>query len=172
LLRYGEATEFLVTFNKDIQPLVAANPERAYLGTAPTLTIVIHAYNREVLISWLMAQMENLNDFIGIDKKMNINQMEELAGIIAVECHFLKVTEIHLFLHRMKAGRYGQFYGVIDPMRIMGGLSAFMEERGNEMSVYYRRQHNIYMNELREQWAKNAVSREEYERIKAEKGTR
>jgi len=165
--RYGEAQAFLVTFSKDIQPVVAANPERAYLGMAPSLTTVANAYNRDVLITWIMAQMENLNDFVGVNRKLTIAQMEELANIIAVECHYLKVTEFHLFLHRMKSGRYGQFFGAVDPVRIMGGLTQFLDERISEISTYQRRQREAEMDALRDHWAKNGVSRDEYERMKA-----
>ena len=167
--RYGEAHDFLVTFSKDIQPAVAGNPERAYLGTAPSLTKVRQAYNDEVLVSWLMAQLENLNDFSGANQKMTLVQMEETARMIMVEYHYLKVTEIHLFLHRLKAGRYIQFYGSVDPMKIMEGLTKFSSERILEISYYERKRRDAEFSNLREKWAKECVSREEYERMKAAK---
>jgi len=47
--RYGGAEEFLRTFNPDLQVSVAANTERAFTGTSPSLTHVRHAYTEEVL---------------------------------------------------------------------------------------------------------------------------
>lgn len=164
--RYGDARQFMITFNKNIQPLVAANIERAYLGTAPTLTLVRNSYSNNVLIMWIMAQLENLNDFIGVNQKMNINQMEELAQIIAIDYHFLKVTELHLFLHRLKAGRYGEFFGNIDPILITKALRTFAAERINEITVYERVRQNKKMQLQHDEWAKKSISRQEYERIK------
>ena len=164
--RYGDASNFMLVFNKNIQQLTAANPERAYTGTAPSFTLVCCTYNKQVLITWIMAQLENLNDFVGVAQKMNLMQMEELAQIIAVDYHYLKVTEFHLFLHRMKAGWYGEFYGTIDPLKITNGLLQFSKERVNEISTYERNSYNNKMNILRQQWAKTCVSRSEYEKMK------
>ena len=63
--RYGDAQTFLKLLNPGVQPLVARYPERAYMGTAPTLSVVRAAYTEEVAELWLMAQVENLNDLSG-----------------------------------------------------------------------------------------------------------
>lgn len=164
--RYGDAQQFMITFNKNIQPLTAANAERAYLGTAPTLTLIRKCYSNKILIIWIIAQLENLNDFIGVNQKMNIHQMEELAQIIAIDYHYLKVTELHLFLHRLKGGRYGEFFGNIDPILITKALRTFASERIHEITAYERARQNTKMMQLRKQWANESVSRQEYDRIK------
>ena len=50
--------------------------------------------------------------------------------MIASEFGYLKATELMLFFYRLKAGRYGHFYGSIDPMVIMDDIrKRFMPER-------------------------------------------
>jgi hypothetical protein len=50
--------------------------------------------------------------------------------MIVSEFGFLKASEVMLFFYRLKAGRYGHFYGSIDPMVIMETLrNRFMPER-------------------------------------------
>lgn len=167
--RYGDAVNFSIVFNKDIQLKVASNLERAYLGDAPSLSIVSKTYSQNVMIAWIVVQLENVNDFCGVSKKMSPAQMNELAGIIATEYYYLKVTELHLFLHRLKSGRYGQFYGVIDAMKITEGLVQFSKERLSEINAFERERKKHEDNLKREEWARTGISRQEYEKQKAEK---
>ncbi len=167
--QYGDANSFLSVFNKNIQPIVATNIERAYLGTAPSLSLAQQAYNKQLIIAWLMAQLENLNDFIGVNQKMTLLQMQETAQIIFSNYHFLKVTEIHLFLHRLKSGQYGEFYGSIDPIRITNSLRIFLKERNNEISAFEQSRQNRKMEKLRDEWKQKAITRDEYEKIKSRK---
>ena len=159
----------MLTFNKDLQPKIALHPERAYLGTAPSLNAIRLTYSNEVLIVWIMAQLEDVNDFVAIRDKMNIRQMEQIANIIATEYSFLKVSELHLFFYRFKAGQYGLFYGNIDPLKITQALIQFIEQRRNDIA---RIEHKLRQEKLQNQhqeWAKTAISREEYELLKQSK---
>lgn len=164
--RYGSANQFMLTFNKDIQAKVALNHERTYLGTAPSLNLVRLTYSWEVLRVWIMAQLEDINDFVSVQNKLNIQQMEHLAQIISTEYSFLKVTELHLFLHRLKAGRYGIFYGAIDPLKITQALIEFLEQRRLEISHIEHKLKQQTLDKLRLQWAQTAVTRQQYELLK------
>ncbi len=167
--KYGSAATFLVTFNKDRQTQVAAHPQRAYLGTAPSLAMVRSAYSAEIVTTWIMAQLEDVNDFAGTTVKMSLEQMEQVAGIISVEYYYFKVTELLLFFHRMKTGSYGYFYGTVDPLKIMTSLKLFAEERRHEIRSHEQRQYDNELSIKREEWKQTAVTREEYNRMKAEK---
>lgn len=164
--RYGSAADFMRIFNKDIQPQTALYPARAHLGTAPSMALVRSAYNDEVLVTWIMAQLEDINDFAGTSIKMSLDQMEQLARVISTEYYYLKVTELHLFLHRLKAGRYGFFYGAIDPMKITSSLATFSEERRIEIARIENEKSQAEIVSKRHEWSKTAISRQEYERIK------
>lgn len=41
----------------------------------------------------------------------------------------MKVTELLIFFYRFKTGRYGHFYGSVDPMVVMEALGIFLKER-------------------------------------------
>lgn len=152
-----------------MQVLASQNEERAYTGKAPTLTTVSHAYGYEVLEVWLMSQLENINDFCGASVKMEIPQMADLANIIFSDYHFLKISELLLFFHRFKAGDYGHFYGSIDPQKITVALLEFKQRRIAEIKFYESRKQNEEKNKQREEWAKNCVTRAEYEQMKKDK---
>lgn len=159
----------MLIFNKNIQLKVATYPERAHTGTAPTLQMVRQTYSHEVLIAWIMAQLEDLNDYSGTQGKISIQQMEEIANIISTEYHYLKVTELHLFLYKLKAGYYGVFYGNVDPLTIMSHLIKFNDERKSVIAAIERRIQQQKQDEQRAQWAQTAISRQKYEQLKKRK---
>lgn len=142
----------------------ANNLDRSYLGIAPTLTTVCHTYGYDILEVWIMAQLENLNDFCGATLKMSISQMSELAKIIFSDYHFLKVSELLLFFYRFKSGKYGHFYGSIDPQKITVALLEFKRERITEIKYLESKNENDRKEKLREEWEKICVTREEYDK--------
>lgn len=136
--RYGDADAFLRRMSPSAQTYAARNIERTFMGTAPTLNIVRAAYSDEVAELWLMAQVENMNDFCGVSRKMSVPQMRELARMLLVDAHYLKTSELMLFFHRFKAGVYGEFFGVVDPQRVMAGLQEFLSDRRAELDRLQR----------------------------------
>ncbi|MDR1623954.1 MAG: hypothetical protein LBS04_03170 [Tannerellaceae bacterium] len=52
-----------------------------------------------------------------------MDRQRELAGLIRTEYPFLKASEVLLFFHRLKCGRYGRFYGVVDALFITSAFA-------------------------------------------------
>ena len=77
-----------------------------------------------------------LFDAAGVKEKMPVSRQKELSRLILVEYPYLKVTELLLFFHRLKCGRYGRFYGMVDALFITSALVQFMEERRAETKRY------------------------------------
>ena len=164
--RYGDAQTFLKLLNPAVQPLVARYPERAYMGTSPTLSVVRAAYTEEVAELWLMAQVENLNDFCGVSRKMTFPQMQELACMMLVEVPYLKTAELMMFFHRFKAGHYGEFFGVVDPQRVLSGLQAYLCDRRSELDRYQREKVARQRDAAREASSAGAITYAEYCQLK------
>lgn len=164
--RYGDSQAFLKQLNPDTQPLAVRHPERAYMGTAPTLAVVRAAYTEEVAELWLMAQVENMNDFCGVSRKMTLPQMQELARMMLAEVPYLKTSELLLFFHRFKAGHYGEFFGVVDPQRVLSGLQAFLSDRRSELDRYQREEAARQRDAAREASSARAITYAEYCQMK------
>lgn len=135
--RYGDAQSFLSIFTPDLQIAAARHPERTYTGTAPTLATIAVGYGEPVAIVWICIQLENVNLFAGVKEKMPVSRQKELSALILTEYPFLKASEMLLFFHQLKCGRYGRFYGSVDALTITTSLLQFMDERRKE-SVRYR----------------------------------
>lgn len=131
---YGTAEQFLSVFNPALQLTVARHVERAYRGTAPQLATVSAGYGEAVSLVWLCIQIENVNVFAGVKEKMPVEREKELAGLILAEYDYLKVTELLLFFHRLKCGRYGRFYGAVDALFIASSLLTFLDERRKDLA--------------------------------------
>lgn len=165
--QYGDAAQFLQTFNAALQPVAAREWVRAYTGVAPMLETVAEGYGEQTVQVWICEQLESINLFAGVKEKMSIARQKELAGLIRVEYGHLKVSELLLFFHRLKCGRYGRFYGSVDALFITSALLAFMTERRSDLAR---------ISEWREKAQKkveaaspNAITYAEYLRRKAER---
>ena len=155
---YGLRDQFLTAFNPDMQREVCADANLCFFGDAPTLSQINATYGRYTAAMWLIPQLYNLSEYCGCKDKLKGKPLEECASVIASEFHWLKVTELMLFFHRFKSGRYGRFYGSVDPLVITTSLHEFLKERG---SAYDRHEHEIQQAKDEES-RKNAISWEEY----------
>ena len=123
--------------NPEMQLACAEHADRAFFGTAPTLLTLRCAYYDDAATAWMLPQLYDLGEYCGVKDKLDKEQMKQLARIIVQEFGNLKVTEVMLFLHRFKAGRYGRFYGAIDPMIIVTALRHdFMRERADAIDKH------------------------------------
>ena len=143
----------------------AKNKEQAIMGDFPTLSQINRAYGKTFAAQWLIPQIINLSLFTGA-RNLDKNQQKELALVIATTYDFLKVSEMMLFFHLFKTGRYGRFYGDVDPMIITCALRDFIRERNNAIGRYEQKARETKEREE----AKNAISYEEYLRRKEARG--
>jgi len=163
--RYGEPRNFLTQMSPDAQALAAANPNKVYRSEISVTKIKL-AYGFKVVEVWLMAQLENLNRYAGVKNKMEFEQMEELARIIAIDYGYLRGAEILLFFHRLKKGAYGPLYGSVDPLLLANALCQYDNERQVVIARIQAEDEQKRLNEQREHSAKYAITREECERRK------
>ena len=167
LATYGDANSFALQFNPSVQMKCAMNIEKALMGEAPKIRELKEVYSIELLEVWIMAQIENLNDYVGVKSKMEIYQMRDLAAIILNKCDYLNASEVLIFFYKLKAGEFGSFYGVIDPQKVGEFLNNFFEWRREEFfRVKNENEQAVRQEKLRVSQRK-AITREEYERGRA-----
>lgn len=163
----GTLSELCVRANPDTVPAMARHEEECWFGTSPTLSEVSAVYPANQTqggavsgaVVWLCPQLTRLSLFSGA-QNMTPAQVKDLAETIAAEFHYLKITELMLFFHRFKSGRYGRFYGSADPLVITTALREFCRERGEAIA---ERDRKVRQAE-REEWARRAVPMPDYVR--------
>ena len=134
--------ELLARFNLDVQRFCVRNADRCFSGDAPTLWEVRTLYSPAAADSWLDIQLSDLVAFCGVKKETFAQIVEPLIAVLADNFGFLKLSEWMLFFQQFKAGRYGRFYGSVDPMIITGAVQAFLSFRAGRLaSIERQRQH-------------------------------
>ena len=110
--------------------------------------------------SWLSAQITYLNSISGATQ-MTEMQMMMLASNISQTYGYLKITELMVFFFQLAGGKYGKFYGAVDPMQIMVDLNEFMKYR----SIMLDKIESERRNEERNKMLNNpkCITREQYE---------
>ena len=110
--------------------------------------------------SWLSAQITYLNSISGATQ-MTEMQMMMLVSNISQTYGYLKITELMVFFFQLAGGKYGKFYGAVDPMQIMTNFCEFMKYR----SVMLDKIESERRSEERNKMLSNpkCITREQYE---------
>ena len=155
--RFGSDNEFLQKVSPSTQVAFGKDTKSAVMGDYPTLNDIDAAYGKGFSTEWMIAQIVNLSESTGA-KNLTENQLLDLASIIATEYRHLKVTEILLFFYRFKTGRYGRFYGSVDPMVVTCAIREFVEERNQMIDRYDQEEREQQF----EEYKRTAITHEEY----------
>lgn len=156
--KYGNRSSFLAKFNPDSQRIVCRDEDNCIFGDYPTIVTLNNVYGQNTAFAWLVPQLYNLSEFCGCRDKLQGKPLEECADVIAREFYYLKVSELMLFFQRFKTGRYGRFYGSVDPLVITTSLREFVKDRNIALS---RKEQEDRMQRLMSQ-EKDSMSWEEY----------
>lgn len=158
IAKFGDLGSFVKKFNPSYQREICEKKDECFFGNYPTLAELKAAYGTNAPMIWLVPQLYNLSEYCGCKDKLTENQLEECAYIIASEYYYLKVSELMLWLHRFKAGKYGRFFGAVDPMIIVASLSDFLRDRNVAIE-----KHDSELRKIQQEIERSkAISFEEY----------
>lgn len=122
-----------------MQRYCAANVEKCFTGDTPTIFEVRRAYSSATVDSWLDIQLADLVRFCGVKGKEEFSQIiDPVIQVVSDNFGYLKLSELMLFFQQFKAGRYGRFYGTVDPMVITEALQQFLEFRSERLALIER----------------------------------
>lgn len=118
-----------------------------YFGPAPTLYDANNIFGAGTAEEWLIYHLSDLSEFAGVSKKINPAQIRQMAQLVVGDFGYLKMTEVMLFFRRFKSGRYGTFYGNVDPIVIMSALGRFILEERNPALASHELEEAVKHNE-------------------------
>lgn len=156
--RYGDESQFINRFTISHEATYCKHTWRCILGTAPTMAQVNVAYGAHTSAAWLVPFLWDISEFCGCKQKFTSKQMDELAYIIVDGYYWLKVTEMMLFFWWFKSGRYGKFYGSVDPMVITTALREFVKDR----NAIIAKHDGMEAEKKHAEWKRRAITYEEY----------
>lgn len=133
LERYPTPDDFLSAFSPDKQAEIAENERICVFGGFPTLGQLNIVYREKVAQKWLVDQILQMSYYFGVKGKLDDTQLFELCNHIFMDFSWLKVSDLMLFFWLAKKGRFGEFFGQIDPPRITAWLYAFADGHRNDI---------------------------------------
>ena len=136
----GELKELLTDYAPNKQVALCKDKELCYFGTSPTLADVNRDYDPLAARAFIIPQLTDIAKFSNCTNILKAAQINECADMITSQYYYLKMSEFMLFCWKFKNGEYGQFYGSVSPMVIMGSLRQFIRERNDEIFRYEARQ--------------------------------
>ena len=145
-----------------------AVPMDCFRRDSPSLVRIDITYGKGSSANWLFGVLQGMFVFLGVtNDKFSKEQIYNLAQNIASNYKTLKVVEILLFVSRFETGMYGRFYGDTSYALTVGeALKQFMVEREHYYADIERERAEKKIAESK----KDAISFEEYKRMKEAKG--
>lgn len=136
----------------------------AWEQDCPTIGTIIAAYGNITALAFVKAHIIIVNDFIGVKSKLEDDHLDALAAQIVSERYYLNVFEFILFCSRLRSGKYEEFYGSVDPMRIMRSLNEFCKERSRAIAKRMDEQESEARKKAMEEAKRNSVPFEEWKK--------
>ena len=170
LNKYPDPAQFILDYNPDLQfKLVRCNATHSELAlndSIPSLGLLSSTYGDETPIEWLKIQFGSLNDFAEVSNKIAKEQLAELSDIFLSEYYYINAAEICFFIARFKSGKYGRFYGSIDPMKITSAMLDYVSERRKDIERKEREEYRKQRETEIEERGNNRISYAEYQKLK------
>lgn len=138
--------------------------EAHHAKNVPAIVHLAQAYDENVAVRWIQDQLLQVNEFAGVKSKLSDMQLNELAIQIRLEYGHLNLFEFILFCARLRSGRYEDFYGSVDPMRILKSLDAYCSDRRAEIWREAEEKEKIERDRAYEESRKNSITFDEWYR--------
>lgn len=136
-LRKINPVEFLATFNADMEAAISSSvndiSDVTFINGSYSLNVISLSYGEDLICEFVKMHLVSLNEYCST-KSMDDTMMNELARQIVAQYGYINQFELCLFFARLKSGRYCEFYGSVDPLKIMSSLNKFLEERKDDLS--------------------------------------
>ena len=174
--RYQPVT-LLTSYNTDLQDVICSachTIDQCEKIKSPTLCILNEAYPtiyaddgtlcEGAAISFMNAHLIVVSDFVGVKEKLNENQLRGLGEQIMGIFPTLSMVEFILFCARLRAGRYGKFYGSVDPQAILMAFERFLQDREHDYRVKEEKDRKAREEEENRKMKENAMSGEDLQK--------
>ena len=124
---------FFKIYHCDHEFRIVKDVRRCFSDDFPTLGRVNKLYGEGTAEQWLTYQIGQMSVFCGA-QNIKKEQISYLCRYIVNDYYYLSVTQLVYFFHQIKMGRYGSFYGNVDPQKITAALYSFVQQRNDILS--------------------------------------
>jgi hypothetical protein len=166
--RYGSFTQLSNKFSYANKNAFVQDTLACFRRDSPTFVRIDITYGKGSSANWLYNILQGMFVFLGVtNDRFSKEQVYNLACNIYANYKTLKVVEFLLFVTRFEGGKYGRFYGGDSyALVVTEALNKFLVEREH----YYADIERMRNDKRIEESKKDAITFEEYKRMKEENG--
>lgn len=136
--------------------------EMALRDDVPTLAAVASVYDEATAVAWLMIQIDSVDVAQGA-RAFDDLQRKDSARLMLAKYADMNVGEFLLFFGRYKLGEFHeQTEHVGGLQKLMLALRLYRIQRDADIRRIEREEHNLAAAREREEWARKAISYEQY----------
>lgn len=152
-------TDILTKYTPAHIPTLLTRPASVIVARpAPTLASLFKQYGHPAPMDYITACLKYTAEAVGVEFENSIQLIATANGLYN-SCYGWTLAEILAFFSQFIAGRYGRFYGRFDNAIIYEALQRFWRA---EVLPARQAKERAKLDEQRAQWAKDAITPEEF----------
>lgn len=153
-------------YNKDEPPVF--DEYAAIMGDSPTLAVMNSTFGAGTAEVIIASKLSRLNQYTNVREKISPTQADAMATSIVADPDFrgIKGDVLALFFERLKTGKYGELYNIIDAVSISAKLRQFFRECESKRIAWTDHMEREADEARRKMWAETAATPEQIEEIK------
>ena len=163
---FHDRSALLQRYEKETPPVM--DEHDAIMGGTPTLAVMNSTFGEGTAEVIIAGKLSRLNQYTNVRMKITPAQAYDMATSIVADPDLrgIKGDVLALFFERLKTGKYGELYNIVDAVSITAKLRQFHRECEAKRIAWTDHMEREAEEHKREQWSKTALKPDEIERLR------
>lgn len=166
LAMFRDRNTLLQRYNQDVPAVM--DEYDAIMGGSPTLAVMNSTFGDGTAEVIIASKLSRLNQYTNVRMKITPAQADEMAMSIVADPDLrgIKGDVLALFFERLKTGKYGELYNIVDAVSITAKLRQFFGECEAKRIAWADHMEREAEENKRKQWAETALKPHEIEALR------
>lgn len=163
---FRDRNALLQRYNQDVPPVM--DEQDAIMGGSPTLAVINSTFGDGTAEVIIASKLSRLNQYTNVKMKITPAQADAMATSIVADPDLrgIKGDVLALFFERLKTGKYGELYNIVDAISITAKLRQFHRECEAKRIAWADHMEREAYDSRRREWAKTALKADEIEELR------
>lgn len=166
LAMFHDRGTLLQRYSQDAPPVM--DEKEAIMGNSPTLAVINSTFGSGTAEVIIASRLSRLNQYTNVKMKITPEQAYNMATSIVADPDLkgIKGDVLALFFERLKTGKFGELYNIVDAISITAKLRQFHRENEAKRIAWTDHMEREAEENKRMRWAETAATPEQIEAIK------
>lgn len=163
---FRDRNTLLQRYNQDAPPVM--DDYEAIMGGSPTLAVMNSTFGEGTAQVIIASKLSRLNQYTNVKMKITPAQADAMATSIVADPDLcgIKGDVLAMFFERLKTGKYGELYNIVDAVSITAKLRQFYRECDAKRIAWTDHMEREAEESKRKQWAETALKADEIEALR------